>query len=169
MEQLKERNAQPSLTGRGEEPFRVLFVCTGNTCRSPMAAAVANARAACEAERELRADSAGLFANEGEPISPLAVDALEQMEILPVKGRDYRTHRAHTLSASEVGAYDLIVGMTDSHVMQLLMCFPDAAERIVRMPISVSDPYGGDGSVYGQCLLEIVRGVDALLFSKEAL
>ena len=163
--QLKERHVSTDV--QEVQPFRVLFVCTGNTCRSPMAEAVANAWAHRQGKRDLRAYSAGLFATEGEAISPYSLQALEKRGIEPVGGRDYRRHTAHNLSAEEVSSYDLLVGMTDSHVMQLMMCFPQVADRIVRMPLPISDPYGGSPEIYEACLEEIVTGIGDLLFSGE--
>lgn len=165
MQQIKERTEQRQTCA--DKPYRVLFVCTGNTCRSPMAEAVANAYAKEYQRLELRAFSAGLCAYEGDPISKGALVALSEREIKPISGRDYRRHTAHKLVAEEIAAYDLLVGMTDAHVMQLLMYFPEAAERIVRMPTPIPDPFGGGYEEYGACLDAIIAGVRELLFAGE--
>ena len=78
---------------------------------------------------------------------------------------DYRCHTAHMLTAEEIEGYDLLVGLGGSHVMELLMRYPQAAQKIVGMPRSISDPWGGDLDVYVACLDEITRGVEELLFS----
>ena len=162
----------------GAQPMRVCFVCTGNTCRSPMAQAVANALAAKKMTdyplpiRELmqppvEAFSAGLYANDGEPIAQNAVSALERAEVATVAAHDYHTHQAHTLTEAEAAQYDLLVGLSDSHVLELLMRFPALAGRIVRMPKPISDPFGGDLARYTSCLAEITEGVCQLLFAEE--
>lgn len=161
------------------EARRVCFVCTGNTCRSPMAEAVANAlaREALNAlpasvrdavSPNLTAISAGLYANDGEPISQNAVRALEDADVAPVSGRNYHEHTAHTITESEVDECDLLVAMTPSHTMELLMRFPAAAQKITCMPEAVSDPFGGDLARYRQCLAEITAGVRKLLFAADA-
>ena len=153
---------------------RVCFVCTGNTCRSPMAEAVVNAwmeaeRAALpETLRELilprwEAVSAGLYACEGDPIAANAVAALEAAEIPAGGVRDYHRHTAHLLDAREAEECDLLVGMSAGHAMELLMRFPHLAQRIVCMPQEISDPYGGDLARYTACLGEIIEGVRLLL------
>lgn len=162
------------------QPRRVCFVCTGNTCRSPMAAAVANAMARKmigelpemvreSAVPQVLAYSAGLYACDGEPIATNAVKALELAGVESVPDMDYRCHTAHTLTAEEIEGYDLLVGLNGSHVMELLMRYPQAAQKIVGMPRSISDPYGGDLDVYAACLDEITRGVVELLFSGRTL
>ena len=163
-------------TGREEvHPLRVCFVCTGNTCRSPMAAAVANhlanaPRAALpESMRAhflpvVEAISAGLAAAEGDPIAPFAVRALEEAGIDPVPAHDYRTHTAHTLPPDVAAQCDLIVGMSGSHVMGLMLRFPGSAGRIVGMPDEIPDPWGGDLETYRKCLAAITEGVKKLLF-----
>ena len=158
------------------EPRRICFVCTGNTCRSPMAAAVANAMASKmigalpEAVRDsavpqVLAYSAGLYASNGEPIAANAVKALELAGVEPTSDTDYHNHTAHTLTTEEIEGYDLLVGLGGSHVMELLMRYPQAAQKIAGMPQSISDPWGGDLDVYVVCLDEITRGVQELLFS----
>lgn len=150
----------------GEEPVRrrVCFVCTGNTCRSPMAAAVANALAKEGKTAPLLAVSAGLYAAEGEAISPHAAEALERAGIPALSGQeDYHAHRSHSISEAEAEGYDLLVGMTGRHALELMMRFPQLSQRIRCMPEEISDPYGGDLAVYEACLAQIRRGVAALL------
>ena len=156
-------------------PLRVCFVCTGNTCRSPMAAAVAN-DLACKPFRSLpesvrgcavpavEAVSAGLFANVGEPISRNAVQALEQAGVLPVPEHDFHTHTARNLTQEGAAFCDLIIAMTPGHAQQLLMAMPDQLSKIRVMPEPVPDPYGGDLAAYAACLEKITDGVRKLLF-----
>ena len=78
----------------------VCFVCTGNTCRSPMAEAVTN-HLAKKHGKAIRATSAGLYAVSGDAIASNAVRALENANIIPSDTRDYRLHTAHTVCAEE--------------------------------------------------------------------
>ena len=170
-EMTAERQA-PQISEWNISPKRRLcFVCTGNTCRSPMAEAVTNAMAGskCEAGQlaSLEAFSRGLYALENDPISAGAVRALEEAEVRVVEGHDYHNHTAHALRADEVDSFDLLIGMTGSHVMELLMRYPQAAGKILCMPKPISDPYGGSDAVYLRCLSEITEGVRALLFPEE--
>lgn len=154
---------------KSDAPLRVCFVCTGNTCRSPMAEAVANHYAkavSTEAERPaMLFRSAGLYAHLGDPISQNAVQALELGGILPIPERDYHVHRAHTLTEEEAERFDLLVGLSEGHAMELLMRFPALASRITVLSPPVSDPYGGDLSRYQAALRDIVLGVRAMFFS----
>ena len=172
-EMQAQKNPSPE-----EHPLRVCFICTGNTCRSPMAAAVANhlARAASAAlPEELRslipppieAYSAGLYANNGDKISENAVKALEEAGILPDPIRDYHKHTAHSLSAEEAERYDLLVGITSSHAAALVMQFPGLAEKITCLPKNIADPFGGDLDRYRAALADITKGVMQMFFPEQ--
>ena len=97
----------------------ILFVCTGNTCRSSMAAALA---AHLAAARSLDVDiaSAGLAAREGEPATPAAVQALAEM------GLDLSSHSARQLTATMVREAELILTMTAGHKEYILQKYPEA-------------------------------------------
>ena len=171
----EEKRAQPE-TEALPRPTCVCFVCTGNTCRSPMAAAVANAMAEAELAQypdavrdavspRLVAISRGLYAADGEPISENAVLALEGAGIAPSAGNDYHSHTARAVCDADVENTDLFVAVCPGHAMELLMRFPNAAQRIVCMPRAISDPWGGDLGRYATCLREITDGVRELLFN----
>ena len=174
--------AQPMLekptTESSDKPKHICFVCTGNTCRSPMAAAVANALAHKELEAfpesvrpmmipRLVAYSAGIFAHNGDPIAAHAVEALENANIPTVANLDYHDHTAHTLRDEEAEEYDLLIGLTREHAMSLLFRFPHLANRIVTFPSDISDPYGGSPEIYQECLAQITEGIKGGLFDKE--
>ncbi len=134
---------------------QVLFVCTGNTCRSPMAAAVFNARYAGEA---WEAVSAGLAAD-GAGISPEAVVALAEAGIPSQPGNAYRLHTSHTVTETDIASAELVVGITSRHAMSLMFAFPAAAGRITSLPQDIADPYGGDTNVYRACLAQIQQAL----------
>lgn len=138
-------------TTKAETPLRVLFVCTGNTCRSPMAAALVNGQGAAG----VLADSAGLFALDGAPISPEAVTVLCEAGVAATGENDYPAHRAKQPSAELLARVDRIYPMSEGHAMQLLMRYPEYATKLCRLPIEITDPYGGGLDAYRLCLAQL--------------
>lgn len=130
---------------------QILFICTGNTCRSPMAAAVYNA---CYAAGLDRAYSAGLAA-QGSAISPYAAEALADAGIRSTPDNPYLCHISHTVTRDDMMRASLVVAMTGEHAMQLLLAFPAYATKITVMADEIPDPYGGDITIYKQCLAAI--------------
>lgn len=102
------------------------MVCTGNTCRSPMAAALL-ARAAREAGCAVQVSSAGTGAWAGSPASPAAIRALRRY------GEDISGHRARALTADEVLRADLILTMTRAHRAMVRLMVPEAGEKVHTM------------------------------------
>ena len=151
----------------------VCFVCTGNTCRSPMAEAVFNHIArvpeictACDIEKlinakRIRAVSAGLAAF-GEPISKHACEALEEAGIPSLPDNDYKAHVAREIDIETMRSAELVVGISSSHAMRLMAEYPQFASKITCMPEDISDPYGGSLEVYRKCLEQIRGGVEKI-------
>jgi len=144
-------------------PRRVLFVCTGNTCRSPMAAALLNHMVSeREIEPSLVAASAGLFAADGAPISPHAAKALSESGVDPTR---FEGHAARTVSAEMIDEADVVVGITARHAMDLILRFPESAAKIEALPLDVDDPFGGDLDTYRACLSMLSYAIAMRFFS----
>jgi len=137
-----------------------LFVCTGNTCRSPMAAALAR-RHAAEAlgvpEQELDASgvvlkSAGAFAGPGAAATPEAVAAANAL------GGDLSAHRSRPLAHDMLQEADRVWCMTASHRDAVLQIAPWAQSKVELLDPrggDISDPYGGDAAEYQRCAKQI--------------
>ncbi|MCI8590603.1 MAG: low molecular weight protein arginine phosphatase [Clostridiales bacterium] len=133
-------------TAKKDERVRVCFVCTGNTCRSPMAAAALNHLAG---DRFI-AQSAGLCASGGQDMSAQAKEALLEKGITPPP------HIARPLTESLLQENDLVIGMTDAHFLRMVQMFPAYASKCEGVSRDIGDPFGGDLAVYSRCLDEIL-------------
>ena len=149
-----------------EKGGRVLFVCTGNTCRSPMAAALFNHRFS-KKEGDWQADSAGLFAADGAPITATARDVLASSGVTATPRNNYPAHKAKSVTRELVESADRVIAISASHALELTLRFPDCAAKIERMPMDIADPYGGDEAIYRTCLAEIGYCLTILFPSKE--
>ena len=136
---------------------RYLFVCTGNTCRSPMAAALFNR---CYANERRFAASAGLAAD-GSPLSENARRALMEAGIAPPP------HRSTPLTEAQMAAATRVIGLTARHADSITWAFPAFAQKITALPIDIPDPYGGDLSAYIACLAKIRQAL-AEMFGPES-
>ena len=131
--------------------MNILFVCTGNTCRSAMAAAIMN-KIAMETGLDVRIDSAGIFACEGQRASENAVIAAAEM------GADLSEHRSKQINEELISASDIILTMTEAHKQMLLPLAKDKVYTLLEyasLDGDVKDPYGGDLDVYRECAGEI--------------
>ena len=147
-----------------EKEKKILFVCTGNTCRSPMCAALFNALFA--KKQGLHAYSCGLLAD-GSPISPNATQALIRRGIKSEGDNDYLAHMSKPATEELVRDAHTIVGLTNRHAMELMFRFPAYASKIHVLPRDISDPYGGDLSVYERCLCDIEAALAEAFPEKE--
>ena len=119
-----------------------LFVCTGNTCRSPMAAALARARG-------VDAASAGLYAVSGAAAAPQAVRAAAEM------GGSLKEHRARPVTEELMASASAVYAMTDGQAEELLRRFPRWEGKIRALTPPVPDPFGGDDALYRRCAQRI--------------
>lgn len=148
MDILKTENNKELIGGDTRKKY--LFVCTGNTCRSPMAEAVFNRLYKNE---ERFAASAGMSPG-GVPLSQNAKTALESIGICSFN------HISSMVSFEDMAGAECVIGVTYSHAQRLMMCFPEFASKIVALPIDIEDPYGGDIDVYKLCLGQICEALE---------
>ena len=143
----------------------VLFVCTANVCRSPMAEAIFNALAE-DRGLHFRARSSGLAALEDEPIAPKARAALEEVGI-PVGH-----HRARQVNESMLREADLVLAMTPRHMAQLRERYGSLSYKVHTLPRyasgapgedGISDPYGQAMTAYRASLYQLVGYIDSLV------
>ncbi len=137
---------------------QVLFICEGNTCRSPMAEAIFNDRFESE---DVRASSAGLAVIAGQVMADQSVQALAEWGI-EAQGR-----RARQLRARAVRDADLIVTMTENQRSRLAHYFPEAEAKLLSMAAfldgrEVSDPYGQPLYAYRKVRDEMGGVMDAI-------
>ena len=138
----------------------VLFVCTGNTCRSPLAEQIFNERTK---DLSAHAFSAGLDAKPGSPINPQAADSLTSLGYSPT------SHSSTLVSTEAVEEADVILTFTQDQKNELGQRFPTAVQKLFTISEyanstsgnheDVSDPYGKNAEVYK----ETAETIDSLV------
>ncbi len=135
---------------------RVLYVCTGNTCRSPLAEAVARAHAA-HSGLPLAVSSAGVAADEGAPASA------DARAVAAEAGLDLSHHRARALTRAMLLESDLVLTMSEAHAERARALAPERAASIHVLGRhagaasgDVPDPFGRGREVYRHTL-EVLR------------
>lgn len=103
--------------------MRVLFVCDGNICRSPLAAAYLRHRVASAGLSHVIVDSAGLLGIEGAPAAPFSIAVAKDA------GLDLTRHRSRGVTREDAHTADLVLGMTRAHLDALARRLPAARQR----------------------------------------
>ena len=123
--------------------MRILFVCTGNSCRSPMADLYFNALSRKAGRDDITACSAGIYAWDGSLISRQAATVMEQF------GIDTSQFRSARFTPELARGYDLLIAMTASHKAAMAEIAPSEANKICLLADGdVPDPFGGSVEHY---------------------
>lgn len=124
-----------------ERPYHILFICTGNLCRSPMAEGLARDYAARRAWA-VECASAGIMGLTGRPAEPNAIRVMNEV------GIDISGHRARGVDPSLVSWADYILGMELRHTSEIRNRFPEAEHKTMLLgsfggTFEIVDPIGG--------------------------
>ncbi|MGE5225017.1 MAG: low molecular weight protein arginine phosphatase [Omnitrophica WOR_2 bacterium] len=134
----------------------ILFICTANICRSPMAMALFRKKVEQEPDAaDWRIDSAGTWGLTGEPAAVKSVVVMQQY------GIDLREHRSQEVSLAVLKSYDLILTMEQGHKEALRAEYPVLRDRIyllsemVDKNYDIQDPFGEPLSEYQETAQEL--------------
>ncbi|MGN1400506.1 MAG: low molecular weight protein arginine phosphatase [Bacillus sp. (in: firmicutes)] len=136
----------------------ILFICTGNTCRSPMSEALLKSKNV----HSVNVRSAGLFAAAGCPASPYA------QEMLSSSGIEF-THSAKQLTKEDIEWATYVLVMTNSHKKTVQELYPEYLKKVFTLKEmageqgDVTDPFGGTRKRYEETFFELNRLIDRVI------
>lgn len=130
---------------------RILFVCTGNVCRSPMAAGLMRQRLHdAGLDAQVSVSSAGIYALDGKPASANAQITLGQ------RGIDISDHVGHTLEVADLKAADIVLVMEEAHRRSIFYTAPQYLGKVFLLS-EMSGKHDDVHDPYGEALVEYER------------
>lgn len=151
-----------------KEMTKVMFVCTGNICRSAMAEGLLKKRLEELGKKDMEVYSCGIFAENGDYATYNAIEAAENYNT------DIKSHRATNIQDSNIEEMDLILCMSKSHKYSVLQMYPELKGKVYTLKeyveyreadgdVDIKDPWGYDSEVYRRCIDEISICIEMLL------
>lgn len=136
--------------------MKILFICTGNTCRSPMAEGIFKKMLQENGRTNIDCQSAGLSTTDGLSVTENAVAACKEIDV------DISAHRSRRLTLQDAKGFDLLAVMTQTHASMLRAAgIPQG--KIYVLGNQISDPYGGNLEEYRTCCRKIAAALEKLL------
>jgi protein-tyrosine-phosphatase len=145
----------------------ILLICTGNSCRSPMAEQILRQKLQQHGVEGIQVSSAGAATEDGFPAHPLAVGVCLD------HGVKLNQHRSRRLTQNMVESADLILAMTDSHVNLLSQLYPEKAANTHLLKVygrnsvpedrEIADPIGMDRTEYERCFRELETELERIV------
>lgn len=141
--------------------MRLLFVCSGNTCRSPMAAAYCNALLRQQLRQDCEALSAGVSAFAGDAMS------LQAQQVLAELGIDGSAFRSRRFTAHLAAECDLIFAMGSLHLAAMRQLAPEHADKMYKLlgDDDVPDPFGAGVDIYRATLEKMIPAIQRIVGS----
>lgn len=149
--------------------MNIMFVCTGNICRSAMAHWLLIKKLEEKNRTDIKVYSCGIYAQTGDGPTYEAIEAMEEY------GVDLKQHRATNIRNSNIKEMDLILCATNSHKIAVLDLYPELKDKVFTLKeyvgydrenhkkIDLDDPWGYGENVYSFCAAEIDECLDLLL------
>lgn len=146
--------------------MKIMFICTGNICRSAMAHKLLEKKLIDNGIKNVEVYSCGIFAEDGDYATYNAEEVMEEY------GVDMKPHRATNIRHSNIKEMDIILCATMSHKNTVLQIYPNLKEKVYTIKeyvgygkedLDINDPWGYDAEVYRKCASQINDCLEKLL------